>query len=97
MNSPTAIIVGLILGTLLGGTGDHAQGKNSGGHGGNHRGGQAGSHGSNIGGGNSNAQWSADPSRGWVRAGERSELKKSGGAGNRVSDKGKHKAKAKSY
>ena len=40
----------------------------------NHRGGQADSHMSEKGATNSNAQWSADPVRGWVRAEERDKL-----------------------
>ena len=38
---------------------------------GSNRGGQASSHMSSKGAANSNAQWSADPERGWVRAEER--------------------------
>jgi hypothetical protein len=38
---------------------------------GSQRGGQANSHMSSKGSANSNAQWSADPERGWVRADER--------------------------
>jgi len=41
----------------------------------NSRGGQADSHMSEKGTTNSNAQWSADPLRGWVRAQERHELR----------------------
>ena len=37
------------------------------------RGGQADSHMSSKGAASANAQWSADPERGWVRAGERRE------------------------
>ena len=40
----------------------------------NHRGGQAATHMSAKGEANTNAQWSADPDRGWVRADERHEL-----------------------
>jgi hypothetical protein len=40
---------------------------------GSHRGGQAKSHMSSKGAANTNAQWSADPERGWVRAEERHE------------------------
>jgi len=39
-----------------------------------HSGGQASSHMSSKGQENTNAQWSADPERGWVRADERHEL-----------------------
>ena len=38
------------------------------------RGGQAGSHMSSKGQENTNAQWSADPERGWIRADERHDL-----------------------
>lgn len=41
----------------------------------NRRGGKATTHMSTQGSGNTNAQWSADPERGWVRANERHELK----------------------
>ena len=44
---------------------------------------------------NHNAQWSADPTRGWVRAAERKELRKPSVAANR--DKGKQKTKGKGY
>ena len=40
---------------------------------GSNRGGQARSHMSSKGSANSNAQWSADPERGWVRADERQQ------------------------
>ena len=40
---------------------------------GSQRGGQANSHMSSKGSANSNAQWSADPERGWVRADERQQ------------------------
>jgi len=40
---------------------------------GSNRGGQANSHMSSKGSANSNAQWSADPERGWVRADERQQ------------------------
>ena len=40
----------------------------------NYRGGQADSHISEKGATSSNAQWSADPDRGWVRAQERHEM-----------------------
>ena len=40
---------------------------------GSNRGGQASSHMSSKGSANSNAQWSADPERGWVRADERQQ------------------------
>lgn len=50
--------------------------------GGTDRGGKASTHTSSKGAGNSNAQWSADPEKGWVRADERhstDKLKKNTG------------------
>jgi len=44
---------------------------------------------------NHNAQWSADPRRGWVRAKERQELRKHGAASKNNPDMGKTKAKGK--
>jgi hypothetical protein len=61
----------------------------------NHRGGQASAHMSPKGSANSNAQWSADPARGWIRADERHELSKTNVPTKNNSDKGKPKAKAK--
>jgi hypothetical protein len=51
----------------------HAQAKGGQGQGKSHGGGQATSRMSNKGSANTNAQWSADPERGWVRAGERQD------------------------
>ena len=63
------------------------------------RGGQASAHMSPKGSANSNAQWSADPTRGWIRAEERHELKKAGAPSKNNADKGqaKVKTKAKGY
>jgi hypothetical protein len=55
-----------------------------------HRGGQANLHMSEKGATNTNAQWSADPERGWVRAESRYERKGSKSQHNH----GKHKDKA---
>jgi hypothetical protein len=44
---------------------------------------------------NSNAQWSADPTRGWVRAAERQESPKPSAAAKTDRDKGKQKTKGK--
>ena len=60
-----------------------------------HRGGQASAHMSPKGSTNSNAQWSADPSRGWIRADERHELKKANPPAKNNTDKGKTKANEK--
>jgi hypothetical protein len=63
------------------------------------RGGQASSHMSSKGAANSNAQWSADPERGWVRAEERHEQREeSRPASKAKKNGGKHKANgAKSH
>ncbi|MGZ8465414.1 MAG: hypothetical protein ACXWXT_07715 [Candidatus Binatia bacterium] len=61
----------------------------------NHRHDKAATQMSSKGTANHNAQWSADPTRGWVRAGERQELRKPSGAANR--DKAKQKTKGKGY
>src|SRR6516225_6726630 len=60
------------------------------------RGGKAADHMSEKGSTNSNAQWSADPERGWVRSDKRHELHEQSGAQretNRQFDKAKHKRK----
>jgi len=59
------------------------------------RGGQASSHISPQGNANSNAQWSADPTRGWIRADERHELRKAGVPSKNNTDRGKPKGKTK--
>lgn len=51
---------------------------------GSHRGGQAGSHMSGKGLENNNAQWFADPERGWIRAEERRELHKKNHSENKT-------------
>ncbi|TMA97644.1 MAG: hypothetical protein E6J74_04520 [Deltaproteobacteria bacterium] len=67
-------------------------GKNSG----NQRGGKAAEHMSTKGAANTNAQWSADPERGWVRAEERHKQHENGGASSNTNQtNGKPKAKGK--
>ena len=61
----------------------------------NQRGGQASAHMSAKGSANSNAQWSADPTRGWIRADERHDLSKTNARTQNKSDKEKPKANAK--
>ncbi|HEY6368543.1 MAG TPA: hypothetical protein VI585_27475 [Candidatus Binatia bacterium] len=63
------------------------------------RGGQANSHMSSKGAANTNAQWSADPERGWVRADERYEQRdESRPASKAKKNGGKHKVSgAKSH
>ena len=61
---------------------------------GSQRGGQAKSHMSAKGAANTNAQWSADPERGWVRAEERHERREASNETSTVQkNSGKHKAK----
>jgi len=64
----------------------------------NQRGGQAAAHMSPKGSASTNAQWSADPTRGWIRADERHELRKANPPAKNMSDKAKSvpdKGKAK--
>ena len=65
---------------------------------GNQRGGNATEHMSSKGAANTNAQWSADPEKGWVRASERHELHQKNASPtkpneNTVKPKGKEKGK----
>ncbi len=60
------------------------------------RGGKAGSHMSSKGLENTNAQWSADPDRGWIRSDERHELRNQRQATPRSKqDRGKQKGQSK--
>jgi len=59
------------------------------------RGGQAHAHISPKGSANGNAQWSADPTRGWIRADERRELRNASVPSKNSGDKGKPKVKTK--
>ena len=63
------------------------------------RGGRAVTHMSNSGRINNNAQWSADPTRGWVRAEERHDLSKASAPAKSSLEKNKPNAtaKAKAY
>jgi hypothetical protein len=62
----------------------------------NQRGGKAAEHMSTKGAANTNAQWSADPERGWVRAEERHKQHENGGASSNTNQtNGKPKAKGK--
>ena len=80
----------LLINTLLissGGTSDGGQGKH---FGTDHRG-QAARQMSGKGSANTNAQWSADPERGWVRAEERRNAKnRSSPSKGNVENKSKH-------
>jgi hypothetical protein len=62
----------------------------------NQRGGKAAEHMSTKGAANTNAQWSADPERGWVRAEERHKQHEKGSASSDTNQtNGKPKAKGK--
>ena len=66
------------------------------GKGGTNRGGTAAEHRSGKGSWNSNAQWSADPERGWVRANERRQTHDKSDPSERAKQNdGKQKAKGK--
>lgn len=67
---------------------------------GNQRGGNAAEHMSAKGAANTNAQWSADPDKGWVRSSERHELhqnKASSAEANQPKGKQKGKDKGKKF
>lgn len=64
------------------------------------RGGKAAEHMSDKGAANSNAQWSADPDRGWVRSDERHKVHEKDGASgarNQRDEKPKGKGKSNKY
>ena len=88
------VVAAMVLSALLDTSAAIAAGpgKNSG----NQRGGKAAEHMSTKGAANTNAQWSADPERGWVRAEERHKQHENGGAlSNTNQTNGKPKAKGK--
>ncbi|HEY3154288.1 MAG TPA: hypothetical protein VGK65_21690 [Candidatus Binatia bacterium] len=88
------VVAAMVLSALLDTSAAIAAGpgKNSG----NQRGGKAAEHMSTKGAANTNAQWSADPERGWVRAEERHKQHENGGASSNTNQtNGKPKAKGK--
>jgi len=85
------ILLGALQFGLSGQAAANGQGKKST----HHRGGQANAHLSPKGSANSNAQWSADPTRGWIRADERRELRNVRVPTKNNADKGKPKVKTK--
>jgi hypothetical protein len=88
------VVAAMVLSALLDTSAAIAAGpgKNSG----NQRGGKAAEHMSTKGAANTNAQWSADPERGWVRAEERHKQHENGGASTNTNQtNGKPKAKGK--
>jgi len=88
-------VVFLLLGALHFGLSSQAAANGQGKRLTNHRGGQASTHMSPKGSANSNAQWSADPTRGWIRADERHEQRKANPPAKNSADKKKAKAKEK--
>ena len=88
------VVAAMVLSALLDTSAAIAAGpgKNSG----NQRGGKAAEHMSTKGAANTNAQWSADPERGWVRAEERHKQHENVGASSNTNQtNGKPKAKGK--
>jgi hypothetical protein len=82
-------LVGVMILTALFGTGANAA--SAGNNSGNQRGGKAAEHMSTKGSVKTNAQWSADPERGWVRADERHKQPEKGSAASDSKKKGKGK------
>ena len=97
MKPQTYTVKFLLLGALLFGLSGLAAANSQAKNLANHRGGQASDHMSPKGSANSNAQWSADPTRGWVRADERHELTKPSAPAKPEKQKQKYKAKAKGH
>ncbi len=95
MTSRMTLAVSLLLGAGLFSAEVRAQTKGSGGNGNQHYTGQAANYRSGDGSANRNGQWSADPTRGWVRTEKRQELRKSSGSSKSNSDKGKHNGNKK--
>ena len=90
------IIVAAIAGALVSSASDTAMAASAGKNNASQHGGNAAEHMSSKGSGNTNAQWSADPEKGWVRASERHELQqKNGSSGKANENKGKQKGKDK--
>ena len=84
--------VAALIGTFSGPAFGAAAGKGSV----NQRGGKAVEQMSTKGSLNSNAQWSADPDRGWVRADERHKLNERAGSASAVKNNEKQRGKGKS-
>lgn len=97
MKLKNSTVVLLILTGLLPSAGGQAEAKDQSKHFANHRGGQAATQMSGKASVNNNAQWSADPIRGWVRSAEQQELPKPSATVKTDRDKGKQKTKGKGY
>jgi hypothetical protein len=90
------IFAAIMLGVLLLNLPASAVAASSGKNGSSERGGKAAEHMSDKGEFNSNAQWSADPDKGWVRADERHKMhEKNGSPGETNQHNGKPKGKGK--
>ena len=93
------IIAAMMLSALL--INSPAAAMAAGGKGGtSQRGGKAAEHMSDKGAANSNAQWSADPDRGWVRSDERHKVHEKDGASgarNQRDEKPKGKGRSNKY
>jgi hypothetical protein len=95
MRSVTRAIAIITVTSLLGGVASSALAAGAGKGGANQRGGKAGEHRSGRASENSNAQWSADPDRGWVRANERRSRDNNDPAERGKQNNGKQKGKGK--
>ena len=94
-NSRVLLFSGALLLALSTQAAANGEGKNSAGH----RGGQAATHMNSAGSMNNNAQWSADPTRGWIRADQRQEPSEASAPAksNVVKPKPNSKTKARGY
>lgn len=89
------LLVALGVSTLMGNFTSFAAGAAVGKSSANQRGGKAVEQMSTKGGLNTNAQWSADPDRGWIRADERHKLKEKAAPANGTKNNEHQKAKGK--
>jgi len=96
MKPANFFIAAVILGALVTTASDTAMAASAGKNNASQRGGKAAEHMSSKGSANTNAQWSADPEKGWVTASERHELQqKNGSSGKANENKGNQKGKNK--
>ena len=95
MFKPTHVLAVVLMAVLLGDFTAGALAAAAGKGGVNQRGGRAVERMSAKGAANSNAQWSADPDRGWVRADEHHKLKEKTGSSNSVKNQENQKGKGK--
>lgn len=95
MHRLNILAIALLMTGLIFAVANSAEGKNLGNRLPGHHGGKAAGHMSRHGLSNGNAQWSADPSRGWVRAQERHEPRRAGKVPALNGDKGHYRAQGK--